>query len=67
MKQKPKIDDMWPCACVKRDRKGVMKAIKMHTATTSKCRVCGCTKDQSDAIGNSNIAVSGGGGGADVH
>lgn len=30
----------WPCACVKRDRRGVMKAIKFHPGTTKRCRVC---------------------------
>jgi hypothetical protein len=36
--------EYWPCACVKRDRAGKMKAIKMIHNSKTKCRKCGCTK-----------------------
>ena len=36
--------DYWACACVKRDRQGTMKAVKMHPPTAKRCRVCGCQR-----------------------
>lgn len=33
-------DNWWPCACVRRDRKGNMKDIKLHHPDTTKCDVC---------------------------
>ena len=32
----------WACACVKRDRKGQLKSIKLHTVAVKSCPVCGC-------------------------
>ncbi len=31
----------WPCACVKRERNGKMKAIKLHPLAVKYCRECG--------------------------
>ena len=31
----------WACSCVRRDRAGKIKAIKLHPMTTKSCRVCG--------------------------
>ena len=31
----------WPCACVKRDRAGRLKAIKLHPNSVQRCPVCG--------------------------
>jgi hypothetical protein len=42
-------DDYWACACVKRDRRGNMKAIKLHHPAQEKCRTCGCTKPPPEA------------------
>lgn len=33
----------WACACVKRDSKGNMKAIKLNPPSSKRCRVCKCT------------------------
>jgi capsid portal protein len=52
MTQKPllpaKKDDYWPCACVKRDRNGNMKAIKLNHPQVTQCRVCKCTKPEKE-------------------
>lgn len=34
-------DRYWPCACVKRNRKGLMTAIKCHHPSVAKCGKCG--------------------------
>lgn len=45
MKEPKKIPDgYWPCACVKRDRKGNMTHIKMHPPTAKKCKTCDATR-----------------------
>jgi hypothetical protein len=36
-------NDFWACACVKRGRDGVLKAIKLNPPERKRCRVCGCT------------------------
>lgn len=38
-------DLYWPCACVKRDRKGRMTALKVNSHNVSRCRVCGAKRD----------------------
>ena len=48
MKRKPtpeEVERMWPCACVKRDRRGNMTAIKLHSPFVKKCRACGVLRD----------------------
>ena len=35
------LGSRWACACVRRDRHGKIKAIKLHPMTTKSCRVCG--------------------------
>ena len=35
------LDRQWACACVRRDRRGKIKAIKLHPMTTKSCKVCG--------------------------
>lgn len=45
-------DDWWPCACVKGGnwRKGKPSThIKLHSPSTKKCRVCGCTREESQS------------------
>lgn len=34
----------WACACIKRDRKGNLKAIKLHPLATKRCEVCGAVQ-----------------------
>lgn len=43
-------ENYWVCACVKRDRKGRMTHIKENHRSVAKCRRCGCTRDESDAV-----------------
>ncbi len=40
--------DDWPCACVKRNRRGLMTHIKLNHPTLRRCRKCGCTREQSE-------------------
>jgi len=47
------LADWWACACVKGGnwRKGKPSThIKLNAPTVKKCRVCGATRDQADAI-----------------
>jgi hypothetical protein len=37
-------NDYWPCACIKRNRKGELTHIKAHPPSRKKCRKCGATK-----------------------
>lgn len=55
----PKRDDWWPCACVKRTRKGRMSHIKLHHPSAKKCRACGCTKKDIDAVAAKTAAKKG--------
>jgi hypothetical protein len=34
----------WPCACVRRDRQGNMRAIKFHAPKVRRCAVCKCER-----------------------
>lgn len=34
----------WPCACVKRDRKGNLTHIRVNDASVRKCRDCGSVR-----------------------
>jgi hypothetical protein len=34
----------WACACVRRNKDGTLKAIKLHAPVRKKCRVCGCKR-----------------------
>ena len=34
----------WPCACVKRDRKGNMTHIKLHSEKSRSCKKCGAKR-----------------------
>jgi hypothetical protein len=44
--------DWWPCACVKGGGRGKPSThIKLHSPFSKKCRVCGCTRDESKAAG----------------
>lgn len=45
-----RIEKMWVCACVKRDRKGVMTHLKAHDRSVKKCRKCGSTLEQHDRL-----------------
>ena len=38
--------DYWPCACVKRDRRGVMTHIKLLPPNIRKCNVCKCRRPE---------------------
>lgn len=40
----------WPCACVRRDRAGNLKAIKMHPPSVNKCRRCGATRPPGEGV-----------------
>lgn len=43
--------DGWVCGCVKRDRStGRMTHIKINARSVAKCRRCGATRDESDAM-----------------
>lgn len=44
MSSKPVPPDYWPCACVKRDRQGNLKALKMNPPMKKYCRACGCVR-----------------------
>jgi len=35
------VETHWACACVKCDRKGKLKSIKLHPIAKTSCRVCG--------------------------
>lgn len=41
--------DYWPCGCVKR-RNGVMTHIRLNSPKLSKCRVCGCKRDDVERL-----------------
>lgn len=41
-------EDGWPCACVKRNRKGQMTHIKLNHPSLKRCSRCKCTKEDSD-------------------
>jgi hypothetical protein len=53
------FDKWWPCACVRRNRKGQITGIKMHPPKTLTCRVCGCSQRPSHKPNN---GVTGAGG-----
>lgn len=40
----------WVCACVRRDKRGNMTAIKMNPPMSKRCRACGTTKLDADRI-----------------
>jgi hypothetical protein len=44
--------DYWPCACVRRDKAGSLAQIKLHHKSKSKCRVCGCTREDAQQFEN---------------
>lgn len=45
--------EMWPCACVKRDKKsGRMTHIKLNAVTMKRCRVCGARPLPDERIRN---------------
>jgi hypothetical protein len=37
-------DDYWPCACVRRDRAGNLRKIKLNSPQTARCPVCKCVR-----------------------
>jgi hypothetical protein len=41
----------WPCACVKRDRKGRMTHIRLNAPEVERCRRCGATRDAAERLG----------------
>ena len=43
--------DWWPCACVKRDKAGNMKAIKLNHPDLKRCLVCKCSTLDDDIPG----------------
>ncbi len=48
---KKRIEDWWPCACVKGGGRGKPSThIKLNAPTRKRCSTCGCTKAQSDAL-----------------
>lgn len=42
----------WPCACVKRNRDGLMTHIKLLPPTERKCRVCGAIRPPNLMLGS---------------
>lgn len=38
----------WACACVKRDKDGKLKAIKLNPNSRFSCRVCGSRKPKTE-------------------
>lgn len=42
--------EYWVCACVKRNRKGVMTAIRTNHPDVKRCSKCGCTKERHDQL-----------------
>lgn len=43
-------EEGWPCACVRRNRHGALKAIKLNAPELERCRVCGATKAEVEKI-----------------
>jgi hypothetical protein len=44
---KKRIEDWWPCACMKR-RGGKLTHIKLNAPEKAACKKCGCTKADND-------------------
>lgn len=34
----------WPCACVRRDKAGNLKSIRINRPSVKKCMACGCAR-----------------------
>ena len=38
--------ERWPCVCVRRDAKGNLTHVRLHTVTVKSCRECGATRPE---------------------